>query len=177
MYGVYHQLKLDSKITAQRLNRCQKSHTVKCSLCCKVISFNEEDKGRLVKHLQKKHPDVQMAWFLSFEEEEIEDRSKVYSKSNDKKVPTKKKGVKDKYEATVELWKSASTASVCENCGAYTTPIIKHKKNTVTDSKTAALFLLGCWPFCYLPYMMGKDSSNDTYSCCSKCNYVFPMKS
>ncbi|XP_046391237.1 uncharacterized protein LOC124159458 isoform X2 [Ischnura elegans] len=174
-------------------------HTVKCTLCGEILSCSSENTSPLVDHLRKNHPNVQVARFPELKPgEESEEQNKLKTMKNEDKDTCSQTGqpnaddlasgdhqkdgasqkkYKKLYETTVEVWQCSQGSVICQNCGQFQKPVQKVSKKSLSESSAAAVCFLGCWPLCFLPYMMfGGNSENATNTYCSKCGHLIPPK-
>ncbi|KAF5301712.1 hypothetical protein FQA39_LY10643 [Lamprigera yunnana] len=115
--------------------------SVKCGLCGNVITYTSSKVGLLGEHLFKSHSKQRLALFV-FDNENISS----HHLSLRKKL--------DMYRATVETWKPGIAVIQCSSCGRSARPIVRKQQNKVAESALGAACLLGCWPLCFLPFIL-----------------------
>ncbi|XP_054738755.1 uncharacterized protein LOC129244885 isoform X1 [Anastrepha obliqua] len=71
------------------------------------------------------------------------------------------------YRTSIEKWRPANGTLFCPNCGANRRPLIRTQTERSSSNSCCAVCILGCWPFCFLPFLVPSD--NKEYLHCSNC--------
>ncbi|XP_011505681.1 PREDICTED: uncharacterized protein LOC105368372, partial [Ceratosolen solmsi marchali] len=65
------------------------------------------------------------------------------------------------------IWSPRSTTAICPRCATLVITVVEIQQTTTTHIMAVALFLLGCWPCCVLPYCI--DSCKISHHYCPFC--------
>ncbi|KAF5278104.1 hypothetical protein FQR65_LT03620 [Abscondita terminalis] len=114
---------------------------VKCRLCGDSVSYTSSQVAQLGEHLFKTHPKQSVANFTLDN-----------GKSTESLTASEKYRM---YKTTVETWKPGISVLSCPACGKTGRPIVRKQQNKIAHSSVGAICLLGCWPLCFLPFMLG----------------------
>ncbi|XP_011178880.1 uncharacterized protein LOC105209912 isoform X2 [Zeugodacus cucurbitae] len=71
------------------------------------------------------------------------------------------------YRTSIEKWRPANGTIYCPKCGANRRPLIRTQTERSSNNSCCAACILGCWPFCFLPFLLPND--NREYLHCSNC--------
>ncbi|XP_017474758.1 PREDICTED: uncharacterized protein LOC108365273 [Rhagoletis zephyria] len=71
------------------------------------------------------------------------------------------------YRTSIEKWRPATGTIYCPKCGANRRPLIRTQTERSSNNSCCAVCILGCWPFCFLPFLLPND--NKEYLHCSNC--------
>ncbi|XP_014101264.3 uncharacterized protein [Bactrocera oleae] len=71
------------------------------------------------------------------------------------------------YRTSIEKWRPANGTIYCPKCGVNRRPLIRTQTERSSNNSCCAACILGCWPFCFLPFLLPND--NKEYLHCSNC--------
>ncbi|KAB0796001.1 hypothetical protein PPYR_10062 [Photinus pyralis] len=119
----------------------------KCRLCGDALLYTPSKVANLGEHLYCGHSKASLTNFS------IEHATSLSNSSLDSSI------TKRMYKTTVETWKPGIAVLTCPSCGKTGHPIVRKQQNKITHSSLGAICLLGCWPLCFLPFMLGGSNT------------------
>ncbi|GJQ70751.1 hypothetical protein Trydic_g683 [Trypoxylus dichotomus] len=137
----------------------------KCKICGEQLSYEPDDITAFGKHLIEKHNE-QITHFQftgNGAPEVCECGCTCGCNCKTKKISKKA------YKTTVETWRQGVIPQECPNCGMTGHPLIRKQRNKVSRNSFGTLCLVGCWPLCFLPFLL--SGSDTMYLFCQECGY------
>ncbi|XP_012160271.1 uncharacterized protein LOC101448421 isoform X1 [Ceratitis capitata] len=97
--------------------------------------------------------------------------SAVYTRRYQVNIPSPpaydEKPSRSLYRTSIEKWRPANGTIYCPKCGVNRRPLIRTQAERSSNNSCCAACILGCWPFCFLPFLLPND--NKEYLHCSNC--------
>lgn len=167
-----------------------------CQTCGSTIYYGPQETSVLADHFYYEHPDKDVGHFTIINVQ-VDDRrpsrsgSRTMSQTEIGNVRVKSKGelvgniscmkecdpcvcqadyefdCHNHYKTTVESWSSGPNDVKCPQCNNVGPPLIRRQRNKIAKSSLGAMCLLGCWPLCFLPFMLGGSNVLNLY--CKNC--------
>ncbi|XP_022907863.1 uncharacterized protein [Onthophagus taurus] len=145
----------------------------KCQICGEQLCYKPDDVNAFGRHLLEKHHEEPITHFSFGGIPQTENKNVCECKcehcSCSCNTDKRKRGHKKAYKTTVESWKQGAVAQECPNCGKVGLPLIRKQRNKVSRNSFGTLCLVGCWPLCFLPFLLG--GSDVMYLFCQECGY------
>ncbi|XP_017776193.1 PREDICTED: uncharacterized protein LOC108562391 [Nicrophorus vespilloides] len=144
-----------------------------CTICGDKINYAPDNVANLGLHLIDKHPDIELAHFslLCESPPKAGCQCGCGCACNPSGCGAGRGRKQPSIKTTVESWKRAQNPLRCVKCGKTAIPLIRRQRHKLARSQFGAFILLGCWPICFLPFILG--GSDLMYLYCKECgNYL-----
>lgn len=166
-----------------------------CKLCGEKISYSPDHIHNYGMHLIEKHPELDFAHFALMYEPTSKKNGNCSCGCGCDADDCIRRGKGGKHRARhyrttskiilfhllcilinvflVQSWKCSQNPLLCPRCGKKNAPLIKRQRHKLTGSTGLACMLLGCWPFCFLPFII--SGSDLFYLYCKECGFYIGM--
>ncbi|XP_073976014.1 uncharacterized protein isoform X3 [Rhodnius prolixus] len=148
---------------------------VRCLVCGELLSYSRECTDPLIEHLRNKHPYIHVAKIPPFPRNYNLNNTygNLLSEGHEKNLllGNKESYKKEARKKSKENQNKIVTGKIyCPSCECESEPVIRKQKNPLTNSAIGTFFMLGCWPFCFLPFFVWGTRVVSLY--CPKCSQL-----